>query len=169
MSELRFERATPSGPEILLDDWRRIHNLIIPTAPLSGADVRARAGRNRLVVAYLDAVAVGCSTVRPPVGDPPAATVIARILPGYRRRGFGEQLYRRAVTTALELGAHEIDTVVLASNEEGLRFAERHGFAETERYVLPGDTIAFVDLRLARDAGRPDPRARPDSGGTGGE
>jgi GNAT superfamily N-acetyltransferase len=102
MSELRFERATPSGPEILLDDWRRIHNLIIPTAPLSGADVRARAGRNRLVVAYLDAVAVGCSTVRPPVGDPPAATVIARILPGYRRRGFGEQLYRRAVTTALE-------------------------------------------------------------------
>lgn len=38
---------------------------------------------------------------------------------------------------------------MLASNEEGLRFALARGFVEVERYVLPGDTIPFVALRLA--------------------
>jgi hypothetical protein len=42
-----------------------------------------------------------------------------------------------------------IETVVLASNEDGLRFARRHGFVEIDRYVLAGDAIPFVDLRLA--------------------
>jgi hypothetical protein len=41
-----------------------------------------------------------------------------------------------------------IETVVLAANEDGLRFARRHGFAEIERYVLPGETTEWVDLRL---------------------
>jgi hypothetical protein len=49
---------------------------------------------------------------------------------------------------ARELGAQEIETVVLESNADGLRFASRLGFTETERYVLPGDTIPFVHLRL---------------------
>lgn len=164
MSELRLVRVTPDGPAALLDDWRRIHNLIIPTAPLSPAEVRERAARNHLVVAYLAAEAVGCSTVRPPAGEPPAATVIARVRPEFRRRGYGERLYRHGLATARELGADRIDTVILAVNEDGLRFARRHGFVETERYVLPGDTIAFVDLRLD-----PDHRAHPDGGGREGE
>jgi hypothetical protein len=42
-----------------------------------------------------------------------------------------------------------IGTVVLETNQDGLRFALRHGFAEIERYVLPGDTVPFSDLRLA--------------------
>jgi hypothetical protein len=33
-----------------------------------------------------------------------------------------------------------------ASN--GLRFALAHGFVEFERYVLPGDAIPYVTLRL---------------------
>ncbi|WP_433535233.1 hypothetical protein ACQPZK_24570 [Micromonospora sp. CA-249363] len=48
-----------------------------------------------------------------------------------------------------ELGAQTIETVVLASNDEGLRFVRQHGFVEIDRYGPPGDTIAFVDLRLA--------------------
>ncbi|MEV4766069.1 hypothetical protein AB0J89_25935 [Micromonospora chokoriensis] len=48
-----------------------------------------------------------------------------------------------------ELGAQVVHTVVLASNDDGLRFARHQGFVEIDRYVLPGDTIAFVDLRLA--------------------
>jgi ribosomal protein S18 acetylase RimI-like enzyme len=75
--------------------------------------------------------------------------VIARVLPEYRRRGFGEQVYLRGLAKARELGARVIETVVLASNQDGLRFARRHGFAETDRYVLPGDAVAYVDLRLA--------------------
>jgi GNAT superfamily N-acetyltransferase len=141
---LRYEQA---GSEAVRRDWREIHNLIIPTAPLSAAEVAERAGRHRLEVAYLGDVAVGNSTVRPP--DEGTSVVIARVLPAYRRRGFGEQLYRRAVEHARAWGASTIETVVLASNVEGLRFAVRHGFAETERYVLPGDTVPFIELRLA--------------------
>jgi len=58
----------------------------------------------------------------------------------------------RMATTrwARELGAEVIETVVLSSNEDGLRFALKHGFVETERYLLPGDSIPWIDLRLAR-------------------
>lgn len=41
-----------------------------------------------------------------------------------------------------------IETVVLFSNLDGLRFAKNHGFAETERYLLPGDTVPWITLRL---------------------
>jgi GNAT superfamily N-acetyltransferase len=147
MSPLRFAR--PEG-DVVLADWQYVHNVIIPAGALSLDEVRERAGRNRLEVAYLEGERVGCTTVRPPGGDSPAtATVIARVLPAHRRQGFGEQLYRRGLEQAHALGATVIETVVLASNEDGLHFAETHGFVETDRYVLPGDTVPYVDLRLA--------------------
>lgn len=68
--------------------------------------------------------------------------------PRCRSGGCCEQLYQRGLAEARRLGAQVVDTVVLASNEDGLRFALHHGFVELERYVLPGDTIPFVDLRL---------------------
>ncbi|MEH0932965.1 GNAT family N-acetyltransferase [Micromonospora sp. CPCC 205558] len=147
MTDLEFVPVRPVGSEETLLDWQHIHNLIIPTDPLSADEIAVRAQRNILEVAYADGVAVGCSTVRPPTSDP--ATVIARVLPGKRRQGFGQQLYHRGLAKARELGAQVIHTVVLASNDDGLRFARHHGFVEIERYVLPGDTVAFVDLRLA--------------------
>src|SRR6185369_8674089 len=113
---LTFERVQPVDGATSLLDWQRIHNAIIPTAPLSAGDVVERAGRNHLEVAYLDGVAVGCSTVRPPTPDSTTATVIARILPEHRRRGLGDRLYQRALATARTLGAEAIETVVLASN-----------------------------------------------------
>lgn len=148
MSNLRFEQVQPKGREAILRDWRHIHNLIIPTAPLSVDEVEARAQRNHLEVAYLDGAAVGCSTVRPPANDTRTATVIARVRPEHRRRGFGEQIYQRGLAKAWELGAQVIETVVLESNDDGLRFARHHGFVEIERYLLPDHTIPFVDLRL---------------------
>lgn len=132
----------------MLQDWRHVHNAIIPTDAFSLDKVRERAGRHLLEVAYLDDVLVGCSTVRPPEAG--VATVIARVLPGHRRRGFGERIYERGLELARGLGADTIETVVLESNPEGLRFAEQHGFTEIERYLLPGDTIRFIDLRLTR-------------------
>ncbi|BCJ42001.1 hypothetical protein GCM10010168_66220 [Actinoplanes ianthinogenes] len=137
----------PADAEARLQDWQRIHNAIIPTAPLTLDEVRERAGRNRLEVAYLGGVAVGCSTVRPPAGDPPAATVIARVLPGHRRQGIGRALYEKGLAQAAEWGATGIETIVLATNEAGLRFALAHGFTEVERYTLDGDEIPFVTLR----------------------
>ncbi|HZX03999.1 GNAT family N-acetyltransferase [Kribbella sp.] len=128
-------------------DWQRVHNEIIPTAPLSVDEIRERAARHVLEVAYDDAVLVGCSTVRPPSEETTAAVVIARVLPAYRRRGFGTAIYQHCLRRGRELG-DGIETHILASNTEGLRFAEQQGFAEVETYLLPGDTIPFVELRL---------------------
>jgi N-acetylglutamate synthase-like GNAT family acetyltransferase len=150
MSELRFDRVQPEGREAILDDWREIHNLIIPTAPLSVEEIQERAHRNHLEVAYRDGTAVGCSTVRPPTNDTRTATVIARVRPEHRRRGFGEQIYQRALARAWRLDARVIETVVLESNADGLRFALQHGFVEIERYLMPEHTVPFVDLRLSR-------------------
>ncbi|ADB34670.1 GCN5-related N-acetyltransferase [Kribbella flavida DSM 17836] len=138
-----------AGDDGLVADWRLVHNEIIPTDPLSTDDIRERAQRNHLEVGYLGDEVVGCSTVRPPNDETPAVTVIARVLPPYRGRGFGEQLYRRGLAKAEELDAKVVETIVLGSNVEGLHFAQRHGFVEVERYVLPGDTIPFVTLRLS--------------------
>ena len=128
-------------------DWQRVHNEIIPTAPLSVDEIRERAGRNILEVAYDGDVLVGNSTVRPPSEETTAATVIARVLPEYRRRGFGEAIYQHCLARARELSTG-VETHILASNEDGLRFAKAHGFVEVETYLLPGDTIPFVELRL---------------------
>jgi GNAT superfamily N-acetyltransferase len=144
VTELRIERADGDS---MLEDWRHIHNVIIPTAPLSPAEVRERSGRYLLDVAYLGEIAVGCMTVRPRSADTPAVTVIARVLPDYRRNGFGTRLYEHGLDEARRLGADVVETVVLASNVDGLRFARAHGFVEVERDLLPGDTIPFVTLR----------------------
>lgn len=146
MTEPRF---TTPREDAELDDWRRIHNLIIPTHELSAGDVRDRARRHRLELAHLEAVAVGCSTVRPPSAEAPAVTVIARVLPGYRGRGLGTRLYTRALAAAAGFGVADVETVVLASNPDGLRFALRQGFTEVERYLLPGDTVEWITLRRA--------------------
>ncbi|GAA4914280.1 GNAT family N-acetyltransferase [Streptomyces coeruleoprunus] len=156
MSDLRIEHAH-HGDEALLRDWRHVHNAVIPAHHLTLDAVRDRAARNHLEVAYLGDVLVGCSTVRPEgcaEADPlppgvSAATVIARVLPEHRRQGFGEALYESGVAHArMEFGATVIETVVLESNEPGLRFALQHGFTELERYELPGDGGRWVDLRL---------------------
>ncbi|MGW2290655.1 GNAT family N-acetyltransferase [Streptomyces phaeochromogenes] len=155
LRNLRIERVDATEP--LLEDWRHVHNVIVPPAAMDLDEVRERAGRNHLEVAYLgevsgdgiDDVLVGCTTVRPPTDDTATATVIARVLPGHRRQGLGEQLYVRALAQARELGARRIETVVLAANTEGLRFAERHGFVEFDRYTLPGESALWIDLRLA--------------------
>jgi GNAT superfamily N-acetyltransferase len=149
VADLRFETVLPDGDEVVLADWRHVHNVIIPTDPLSVEQIRARAGRNRLTVSYHGDTLVGCSTIRPPTDEGATATVIVRVLPEHRRQGFGERMYVEALATAYERGARVVETVILASNEDGLRFAEQHGYFEIDRYVLDGDTFPYIDLRLA--------------------
>jgi len=131
-----------------LEDWRRVHNEIIPTDPLSLDEVRERSGRHRLELAYVGEEAVGNSTVRRPTDDE-GAMVIARVLPPYRRQGIGTRLYLRGLAVAREWADDRpVETVVLATNEDGLAFALARGFAEVERYTLPGDTIPYVAFEL---------------------
>ena len=133
----------------MLEQWRHVHNVVVPPAAMGLDEARERSGRNRLENAYLGDVLVGCSTVRPPVGEEAVATVIARVLPEFRRRGFGAEIYEKGLAHARVLGARVVETCVLAVNEDGLRFAEARGFVETDRYVLDGETAEWVDLRLA--------------------
>jgi GNAT superfamily N-acetyltransferase len=132
-----------------LEDWRMIHNKIIPTAPLSPGDVEERLTRHVLTLAYDNDALVGNATVRPPSGTTMAATVIVRILPEHRGKGHGSNYFRAALADARALGAQRIETVILASNREGLSFAVARGFVEFDRYTLDGDTIPFIDMYLA--------------------
>jgi ribosomal protein S18 acetylase RimI-like enzyme len=77
------------------------------------------------------------------------ATVIVRVLPQYRRNGRGSEYLAAMLAEARGMGARRIETVVLASNEDGLAFAGRHGFVEFDRYVIDGETTAYVGLYLA--------------------
>ena len=147
MPDLRIQHP---ADDAMLKDWQHVHNVTIPGHQLSLEAVRERARRHRLEVAYRGDVLVGCSTVRPPTSDTLTATVIARVLAAHRGQGFGEELYARGLGQARGLGARVIETVVLSTNEDGLRFALKHGFVETERYVLPGESVSWVDLRLSR-------------------
>lgn len=132
----------------LLDHWRVIHNAIIPTVPLSAPDVAGRATRNRLTLAYVAGELVGNATVRPTTDPDHVARVIVRVLPEHRRRGYGAAYLAAELAHARSTGARRIETVVLGSNTDGLRFALAHGFVEHGRYLLDGDTIPFVDLHL---------------------
>ncbi|WP_374457271.1 N-acetyltransferase family protein [Nocardioides sp.] len=132
----------------LLEEWRAVHNAIIPTDPLSAADVAERSARNRLTLGYDSGVLVGNATVRPPVDPDGVATVIVRILPEHRRRGLGSAYLESELAEARATGARRIETVVLESNADGLAFALARGFVEHDRYVLDGDTVAFIDLHL---------------------
>nr|WP_079178805.1 GNAT family N-acetyltransferase [Streptomyces humi] len=112
---------------------------------MSAAQAGERVARGyRLENAYVGDELVGCSTVRPAVDG--VVTVIVRVLPQWRGRGFGAALYEQVL--ARVQGARALETCVLAVNEGGLRFAERYGFTEVERYVLDGETDEWVDLRL---------------------
>lgn len=78
-------------------------------------------------------------------------TVIARVLPDYRGRGFGAALYEKGLDHARVLGARVIETCVLAVNGDGVRFALARGFVEVDRYVLDGESDEWIDLRLEPD------------------
>jgi GNAT superfamily N-acetyltransferase len=141
-------RIAPAVGDAMLEQWRYVHNVIVPADELDLDTVRERSARYRLENAYVGDVLVGCSTVRPPENG--AATVIARVLPGHRRQGYGTALYENGLAHARVQGATAVETCVLAVNEDGLRFAEKHGFVEVERYVLPGETDLWIDLRSDR-------------------
>jgi RimJ/RimL family protein N-acetyltransferase len=146
--------VVPAAPDRLAA-WREIHNEIIPTAPLSQEEVAERASRNQLTVAYVGDALAGCATLRPPAGESGTATVIVRLLVPFRGRGLGAAYLERVLADAHALSARRIETVVLESNADGLRFAGAHGFVEHDRYVLDGQTVPFIDLHLPEGAQSP--------------
>ncbi|MET7426749.1 GNAT family N-acetyltransferase [Dactylosporangium sp. NPDC005555] len=144
MSDLRIG---PVGDDVTIEDWRLVHNTVVPDAAMSSDEARERVGQYLLEVAYDDDVLVGCTTVRPPGADGAASTVIVRVLPGYRGRGIGAALYERAMAQAAGHAAPAVETVVWAANAAGVRFAEARGFAEVDRYEPEPGAVPYLTLR----------------------
>ncbi|WP_027341605.1 GNAT family N-acetyltransferase [Hamadaea tsunoensis] len=141
MSDLRILTVTPDTAE----DWRFVHNQIIPADALSADEVAERLTRYHLEVAYAGEALVGCTTVRPPADGGPA-TVIVRVLAEYRHRGYGRALYAHALLSVAP--GEEIETVVWEPSTEGLEFAYANGFVvEIDRYVPEGEETAYLTLR----------------------
>jgi hypothetical protein len=67
MTELRMEVA---AGDAMLEEWRHVHNVIVPPVAMSLDEVRERAGRYRLENAYAGDGLVGCSTLWPPCWGP---------------------------------------------------------------------------------------------------
>jgi GNAT superfamily N-acetyltransferase len=171
LARMSLDIVVASGP--LLDEWRAIHNAIIPTAQLSTDDVADRSTHHRLTLAYVGDQLVGNATVRPPREPDRTATVIVRILPAHRRKGHGSIYLEAELAAARALSARRIETVVLASNLSGLAFAQAHGFVEHDRYIprrqhdpvhrhapasraaRPRLTPARTSLRFRQEPGRP--------------
>ena len=110
-----------------LEDWRRVHNEIIPTDPLSLDEVRERSGRHHLEVAYLGDEAVGNSTVRRPTDDE-GAMVIARVRPPYRRQGLGTFVSEAADDRSREIKKQRARELV----QEALREATEAGLSSKD-------------------------------------
>jgi GNAT superfamily N-acetyltransferase len=149
MPGLRLRTATDA---LSLRDWKHVHNQIISAGQLSDEQVRDRARKHHLEVAYLDDDPVACTTVRRPTGPDARVVVIVRVLPPYRRRGIGASLLVRAEKQAYGMGSGRVETIVWAANLEGLHFAAVHGYTEVDRYLVPGEDVPYVTLRR-RDTG----------------
>ena len=148
MSDLTFTRVTD---DLTADAWAQVHNQIIPSDPLTVAQVVERSKLYVLDLATIDGMTVGCSTVRPALGEEPV-TVIVRILPTCRRRGLGSALLAHALAHAAAWDAVHGQTIVHASNADGLEFALRRGFVETDRYTLEGESVPYIHLASSMDA-----------------
>ncbi|MEU0557805.1 GNAT family N-acetyltransferase [Dactylosporangium sp. NPDC006015] len=144
MSSLRIGPVTDDAT---IEDWRLVHNAVVPDAAMSTDEARERVGRYLLEVAYDGDVLVGCTTVRPPEAGGGASTVIVRVLPQWRGRGLGSALYERAMRQAAEQAPDAVETVVWAANTAGVRFAEARGFAEVDRYEPEPGAVPYLTLR----------------------
>jgi predicted RNase H-like nuclease/GNAT superfamily N-acetyltransferase len=135
------------------DLWRDIHNAVVPAHALSREEVQDRLTRNLLSLAYDGTELVGNATIGPPRPESMIATVMVRIRPEYRRQGRGAEYLAAMLAQARSLSPRRIQTVVLASNEDGLTFAARHGFVESGRYTPGRAQDTYVELYLARVLG----------------
>jgi GNAT superfamily N-acetyltransferase len=143
-----------------LDAWRRLHLAVLPDEPVSPAsDLRPE---RRLYLADLDGEIVG-GGLADRSGLVGHGTVWAGVLEDARRAGVGVALLAAAVTHVRSL---EIDSLVahVDGRDDGSRaFAERFGFAESDRQVeqvlrvRPGVEPAFPpELTVATIAERPE-------------
>lgn len=135
-----------------LAGWCEVWTAITPREPVSLHQVKRRLERqpDRLfLVAEENGRFVGSGLVAP--SDSPDRRFIGvRVLPDWRRRGIGSDLYDRALVHAQALQPEWISTQVSEADPDSVAWTERRGFVETQRQVE-------LLLRLRGDEQTPPP------------
>jgi len=117
-----------------LESFRRVRLAVVPhERALTVAEMRAASGPDTVhLLAECDGEVVG-SGLADRSDHSGAAFVTARVLPEFRRRGIGTELFRALLDYAAKLG---VDQAVCNADDVGSRsFVERFGFVEVDRQV----------------------------------
>lgn len=127
-------RAAASEGE--LDAWRRLHLAVLPDDQISTVAELASSARpdRRLFLAELDGEIVG-GGLADRSGLVGHGTVWTGVLEDARRGGVGSALLAAAVVHVRELGIDSLVCHVDGGDEGSRTFAERFGFAESDRQV----------------------------------
>lgn len=127
----------PADSDADIHGWCDVWTAITPREPISPDVVKRRLERQpeRLyLVAEEDGEIVGAG-VTGPTDSPGRTFVIARVLPDWRRRGIGSELYERNLAHALEQSPEWISTLVSNADPDSLAWASRRGYEEWARQV----------------------------------
>jgi len=132
-----------------LAGWCEVWSAITPREPVTLEQVKRRLERQpeRLfLIAEKDSRLVGSGLVAPS-DSPNRKFVGVRVLPEWRRRRIGSELYDRALVHARALEPEWISTMLSEADSDSMAWAERRGFEEYGRQVelvleLRGDESA---------------------------
>lgn len=147
-----------------------IRNAVAPafaTSAADEADAKAWYREHLELVASLDGEPVGAALValEPGRESRRAAHLDIAVLPAWRRRGAGGDLFRAASAWARERGLEALESWTCDDDPDGLGFATRRGFAPVQREgrlaldlagLEPPPVAAPADVTIVTLAERPD-------------
>jgi mycothiol synthase len=138
----------PAETDADLAGWCAVWTAITPREPITVEQIRARIERQpwRLYLVAEEDGVVGIGFVGP-TDSRDRIGVAVRVLPEWRRRGIGSQLYERVLERAVQRRPEWISSTVSEAESDALDWASRRGFAEYGREVelvrrLQGDESA---------------------------
>jgi GNAT superfamily N-acetyltransferase len=119
-----------------LAGWCDVWTAITPREPITVEEIKGRLERQpwRLYLVAEEDGFVGLGFVGP-TDSPGRIAVTVRVLPEWRRRGLGSQLYQQAFDHARAQGAEWLSGHVSGADPDALAWAERRGFEEYGRDV----------------------------------
>jgi mycothiol synthase len=132
-----------------LAGWCEVWSAITPREPVTLEQVKRRLERQpeRLFLVAGENGRFVASGLVAPSDSPNRKFVGVRVLPEWRRRGIGSELYDRALVHARALEPEWISTMLSEADSDSMAWAERRGFEEYGRQVelvlgLRGDESA---------------------------
>ena len=140
--------------------WCAVWAAITPRDPINVEEIRGRLRRQpwRLYLVAEEEGVIGLGFVGP-TDSPGRIAVAVRVLPGWRRRGIGAELFEQAFAHALEQAPEWISGHVSGADPDAIAWAERRGFEEygrevelvrslrgDEQFPTPLDGIKIVEI-----------------------